>query len=144
MDANTPTENASLRQPNIEPKRRPSGLRRFARTLMLIIIAGLVFCIYWFYFNKYGEGERTGILVKITRKGNLFKTDEGEMWLSCRQVTNPEKFYFSVGNDSLAKVLKALQDDCVQLTYTQYRAALPWRGETKYIITAVSPIQKTQ
>jgi hypothetical protein len=144
MDANKTPNSSSIRQPNIEPKQRRSGFKRFSRTLVLIIVAILAFCIYWFYFNKYGEGERTGILVKITRKGNVFKTEEGEMWLSCRQVTNPEKFYFSVANDSIAKVLKALQDDCVQLTYTQYRAALPWRGDTRYIITAVSAIQKAQ
>jgi hypothetical protein len=29
----------------------------------------------------------------------------------------------------------------VQLSYTQYRASLPWRGDTKYIITAVTRIQ---
>ena len=64
------------------------------------------------------------------------------MWLSCRQMSNPEKFYFSVTNDSVTNVLKNLQDECVQLTYTQYRAVLPWRGDTKYIITGVIPIKK--
>ncbi len=141
MDAINP-DSSSVNKPNIKPKKRSTAFRRFARTLMVVFLASLIFCIYWFYFNKYGEGERTGILVKITRKGNVFKTDEGEMWLSCRQVTNPEKFYFSVVSDSIAKVLKALQDDCVQLTYDQYRASLPWRGDTKYIVTGVVPVRR--
>jgi hypothetical protein len=119
-----------------------TGLRRFARILMIILFLILAFCIYWFFFNRYGNGERTGVLIKITHKGNIFKTDEGEMWLSCRQVTNPERFYFSVSTDSLALVLKNLQDECVQLTYTQYRASLPWRGDSKYIVTGVVPINK--
>jgi hypothetical protein len=122
--------------------KKVSGLKRFARTFMIVTIAILIFCIYWFFFNKYGNGERTGVLVKITHKGNVFKTDEGELWLSCRQVTNPEKFYFSVASDSIAKALMNLQDECVQVTYTQYRAKLPWRGDTKYIVTGVIPIQK--
>ena len=122
--------------------KRPGGLRRFAKIFVISFFLILVFCIYWFFFNKYGNGERTGVLIKITHKGNIFKTDEGEMWLSCRQVTNPEKFYFSVSTDSLALVLKNLQDECVQLTYTQYRASLPWRGDTKYIVTGVVPINK--
>lgn len=143
MDSTT-TEPFSSQKANSKPKQKISRFRKFTRTLIAIAAASLIFCIYWFYFNKYGDGERTGILVKITRKGNLFKTHEGELWLSCRQVTNPEKFYFSVVNDSIAFVLKELQDDCVQLTYKQYRGSLPWRGDTKYIVTEVTPIQKDQ
>jgi hypothetical protein len=123
-------------------RKRELGFRRFAGRFAIALILVLGFSIYWFFFNKYGKGERTGVLIKITHKGNIFKTDEGEMWLSCRQVTNPEKFYFSVTNDSLALVLKDLQDECVQLTYSQYRGSLPWRGDTKYIVTGVVPIRK--
>ena len=115
---------------------------RFLRNTVIIIIGLAAFSIYWFFFNKYGEGERKGTLIKITHKGNIFKTDEGEMWLSCRQTMNPEKFYFSVTNDSIATVLKNLQDECVQVTYVQYRASLLWRGDNKYIVTGVIPIRQ--
>jgi hypothetical protein len=114
--------------------------KRFARMFFLVFFLILAFVIYWFFFNKYGNGERTGILVKVTHKGNIFKTDEGEMWLSCRQMTNPEKFYFSVTSDSIAKVLMNMQDECVQLSYVQYRATLPWRGDSRYIVMGVTPI----
>ncbi|MFI5131872.1 MAG: hypothetical protein ACHQFX_17845 [Chitinophagales bacterium] len=120
--------------------RRKAG--RILRTTTIIIILVLVFTIYWFFFNRYGEGERKGTLIKITHRGNIFKTDEGEMWLSCRQTMNPEKFYFSVTNDSIAVVLKNLQDECVQVSYVQYRAFLPWRGDNKYIVTGVTPIRQ--
>jgi hypothetical protein len=116
---------------------------RFFRNTVIIILLLAALAIYWFYFNKYSDGERKGTLIKITHKGNVFKTDEGEMWLSCRQTMNPEKFYFSVTNDSLASVLKNLQDECVQVTYVQYRATLPWRGDSKYIVTGVIPIKQT-
>ena len=116
-------------------------LRKNFRTFLFIVFLLLAFCVYWFFFNSYGKGERTGVLIKISRKGNIFKTNEGEMWLSCRQMTNPEKFYFSVKSDSIATVLTNLQDQCVQLTYTQYRKSLPWRGDTKYMVTGVIIIQ---
>lgn len=119
-----------------------SKFKRVTRTLMIIVMLGLVFSIYWFFFNKYSDGERTGVLIKISHKGNIFKTNEGEMWLSCRQMTNPEKFYFSIKSDSIANVLKTLQDECVQVTYTQYRASLPWRGDSKYIVTGVTTVKK--
>ena len=115
---------------------------RFLRNTIIIIILLATFTIYWFFFNEYGEGERKGTLIKITHKGNIFKTDEGEMWLSCRQTMNPEKFYFSVTHDSIAAVLKNLQDECVQVTYVQYRGSLPWRGDNKYIVTGVIPIRQ--
>jgi hypothetical protein len=115
---------------------------RFFRNVLIIIFLVAAFAVYWFFFNKYSDGERKGSLIKITHKGNVFKTDEGEMWLSCRQTMNPEKFYFSVTNDSIATVLKGLQDECVQVTYVQYRAILPWRGDSKYIVTGVVPIRQ--
>jgi hypothetical protein len=123
-----------------------AGLRKkagrfFRNTIIIVILLG-AFAIYWFFFNKYGDGERKGTLIKITHRGNIFKTDEGEMWLSCRQTMNPEKFYFSVTNDSLTILLKNLQDECVQVTYVQYRGSLPWRGDNKYIVTGVIPIRQ--
>lgn len=117
---------------------------RFFRITILIILAIGALAIYWFYFNRYGNGERKGTLIKITHKGNIFKTDEGEMWLSCKQTMNPERFYFSVTDDSVANLLKNLQDECVQVTYEQYRAKLPWRGDSRYIVTAVTAIRPTQ
>lgn len=125
------------------PKKR-SWFKRFARRFILVSVLIIAFLIYWFFYNVYSKGERTGILIKITHKGNVFKTDEGEMWLSCRQMTNPEKFYFSIQNDSIASLLKNLQDQCVQLSYKQYRSSLPWRGDTKYFITGVTPVKRDQ
>ncbi len=137
------TENIALsEQPLEQQPKKKSWFKRFSRNFLIVFILVLIFCIYWFFFNSYSKGERTGVLIKITHKGNVFKTDEGEMWLSCRQMTNPEKFYFSVTNDSVTTILKNLQDECVQLTYTQYRASLPWRGDTKYIVTGVVPIKR--
>jgi hypothetical protein len=118
--------------------------KRTFRTFMFILFLLAAFLIYWFFFNTYSDGERKGTLIKITHKGNVFKTDEGEMWLSCRNTINAEKFYFSVTNDSIATALKDLQDECIQLTYKQYRATLPWRGDSKYIVMGVTKIQPRQ
>jgi hypothetical protein len=118
--------------------------KRNFRAFLFLLVLLLAFLVYWFYFNVYSDGERKGTLIKITHKGNVFKTDEGEMWLSCRNTINAEKFFFSVTNDSIAIVLKNLQDECVQLTYIQYRAVLPWRGDSKYIVTGVVKIPPRQ
>jgi hypothetical protein len=110
-------------------------MKRILRISGLVILFCLAIYIYWFYFNVYSEGERKGVLVKVTKKGNLFKTNEGEMWLSCRQMVNIEKFYFSMSDQKLADTLANLQDQCIQVAYHQYRKTLAWRGETEYVVT---------
>ncbi len=109
-----------------------------AIVILLLLGAGLV---YWFYFNPYSEGERKGTLIKVTRKGNVFKTVEGEMWLSCRQMMNAEKFFFSITDKLLADSLMNLQDECLQLTYRQFRQPLAWRGDSKYIVVGFKRVR---
>lgn len=123
---------------------RSSGFKRFTRTVVILSILIVAFCVWFFFFFRYSTGDRVGRLVKISTKGNIFQTHEGEMWISCRPTMYPEKFYFSVTNDSLMRVLKDLQDQCVQVTYTQYKATLPWRGDTKYIVTAVKAVSEAK
>lgn len=137
---------AAASSPAISPRKNSwkDRLKRNFRAFLFFLFLLLAFLVYWFYFNVYSDGERKGTLIKITHKGNVFKTDEGEMWLSCRNTINAEKFFFSVTNDSIALVLKNLQDECVQLTYVQYRAVLPWRGDSKYIVTGVVKIPPRQ
>ena len=129
-----------MQQPVLQRSPRRS-FRKVFRTLTLIVIAILAAAIYWFYFNIRSNGDRKGVLIKFSHKGNFFKTDEGEMWLGCRQTVNAEKYFFSVTDDSVAAILKNLQDECLQLEYKEYRATLPWRGESKYIVYGVKKIE---
>jgi len=116
-------------------------MKSFIWKIILVILLILAGVIYWVYFNVYSDGERKGTLIKLTKKGNVFKTVEGEMWLSCRQVVNAEKFYFSITDKKLADSLTNLQDECLQITYQQHRKTLPWRGDSEYIVTGFKRIQ---
>lgn len=116
-------------------------MRGFLGKIILVVLLLAVGAVYWFYFNVYSDGERKGTLIKVTKKGNVFKTIEGEMWLSCRQLLNPEKFYFSVEDKNLGDSLMNLQDECLQLTYKQYRKSLPWRGDSKYIVIGFTRVK---
>lgn len=122
-------------------KKPRSKLRKYFRTFVLLVCAAITIFIYWNYFNVKSNGDRKGVLIKFSHKGNIFKTDEGEMWLGCRQTVNAEKYFFSVTNDSIAGILKNLQDECLQIEYKEYRSTLPWRGESKYIVFGVKKIQ---
>jgi hypothetical protein len=116
--------------------------KRTLRIVTLIIILILGVFIFWKYFYTYSEGYRAGLLQKFTRKGNIFKTYEGEMILS--SVTSSanvalasEKFLFSVTNDSLASVLDTLQGRFVTIHYKQKNGKLIWRGDTPYFVDRV-------
>ena len=118
---------------------KKSGFRKFLWRFSLIAILVLAFLVYWFYFNVYSDGERTGLLTKLSHKGNVFKTYEGEVLIgNFQQAPNvmvPEKFYFSVKSEKLADTLMKLQGKVISLKYFQYRKNLPWRGESVYLVT---------
>ncbi|TCJ13312.1 hypothetical protein EPD60_13050 [Flaviaesturariibacter flavus] len=122
--------------------RTRSGARRIISSILLLGLLLLGIFVYWHYFNTYSEGNRFGLLQKFSRKGNLFKTYEGELILSSVTGNNnvpiaSEKFFFSVSEDSVATRLLQLEGHRVSLHYTEKRGALFWRGESKYIVDGV-------
>jgi len=128
---------------NVPPQktRRKKG-SKIISTILFIFLAVLVGFIFWKYYFTYSDGERFGLLQKFSRKGNIFKTYEGEMILSSvRGNTNvtiaSEKFYFSVGNKIIADQLMRLQGRSVTVHYKQKNGTLPWRGESEYIVDSV-------
>jgi len=108
-------------------------------TFLFLIIAGF---IYWSFFFTFSDGYRAGLLQKFSRKGNIFKTYEGEMILSSVQSNKnvalaSEKFVFSVADVDVALQLEKLQGKNIIVHYTEKNHALPWRGETVYIVSSV-------
>jgi hypothetical protein len=119
-------------------------MKKFLIWGTLIVLVILSFLIYWNYYNTYSEGNRSGILQKFSRKGNIFKTYEGELIMSSIASTSnvtlaSEKFFFSVVSDSLAQTMFNLEGRHVTVHYEQKRKSLPWRGETPYVISSVRP-----
>lgn len=100
---------------------------------ILIIILGVTGYSYWFYYNQYSDGYREGVLQKFSRKGNVFKTYEGEiiqMGFGQRgSYINAQYFFFSVNDERIADTLEKSMGKIVKVHYTQYRRNLPWRGE---------------
>ena len=107
-----------------------------------ILLVFLSFLFYWNYYNTYSEGNRAGILQKFSKKGNLFKTYEGELVMSSIASTvnttiASEKFLFSVKEENIAKALFELEGKRVTLQYEQKRSHLPWSGETNYFVIGI-------
>ena len=117
-------------------KRNYSGFFFKLILVILIIGAGL---FWWKFYYTYSDGYRAGILQKLSHKGNLVKTYEGELIMSSVVSNNnvalaSEKFYFSVANDSLAQQMMQMEGKYVRLHYEQKKGKLFWRGESTYIV----------
>lgn len=117
-------------------------MRKFISIFTIVFILLLAGFIFWKYYFTYSDGYRSGLLQKFSKKGNVFKTYEGEMILSSiRSNANTsiasEKFLFSVSHKETAQKLEQLQGRTVTVHYHEKNGTLPWRGETQYIVDSV-------
>jgi len=117
-------------------------MKKFAFVSLLVIILIFSLGIYWKYSFTYSEGYRAGLLQKISYKGNIFKTYEGEMILSSIQSnTNvaiaSEKFFFSVTDKAVAVQLEKVQGESVIVHYVEKNGPLPWKGESNYFVDSL-------
>jgi hypothetical protein len=115
--------------------------------IALLILIGLFIFSYW---GTYSEGIRSGMVVKISKKGWLFKTHEGQLNLQTFGANKSpnivsESFEFSVesNNQGVVKALEeaSLSGERVSLAYTERLVRFPWRGDTKYFITKVERVE---
>jgi hypothetical protein len=117
------------------PKTLP---RRAISIFAFVIIAAVaLFALYtWVVLHwSYSEGERAGYLQKLSRKGWLCKTWEGEILLSSMPGAIPERFAFTVRDENVVRQLQAAMGQRVQLTYEQH-IGVPTScfGETEYFV----------
>src|SRR6202140_3627021 len=76
--------------------------------LTLLVIPPLIFSGWaWLTLHwAYSTGERAGYIQKISKKGWLCKTWEGELAMANLPGTMPQIFSFTVRNDSMAQVIE--------------------------------------
>jgi len=125
------------------PVKKKRHLFRNVLILILILVVGI---FTFLYFGIYDEGVRAGNVVRVSKKGIIFKTYEGQLNLQsfgALKGTTPfaETFDFSVANNKPEVIREleavALSGERVNLHYIKRYNIFPWRGETKYFITSV-------
>lgn len=91
----------------------------------------------------YSRGDRAGYVQKLSKKGWICKTWEGELAMVNIPGAMQERFPFTVRSDSLAAAMNKLMGSQVSLTYEEHRG-VPGTcfGETNYYVTAVRPVGK--
>ncbi|SEK42809.1 hypothetical protein SAMN04488008_101462 [Maribacter orientalis] len=104
--------------------------------LSLILIGGIYYA--FIYFVSFSEGVRSGELIKVSHKGVIVKTWEGEI---SQGISGAQIFAFSVldKDKDVIEKLKEYQGQYVKVNYIERYATFFWLGDTKYFITAVEP-----
>ncbi len=120
--------------------------RKTTRVVLLgLLIIILAFVAYtWFVLTwSYSAGERAGYVQKLSKKGWVCKTWEGEMALISMPGTVAEKFPFTVRDDKIAEEINRSIGKRVALTYEQH-LGIPTSciGETQYFIVAVKAVDE--
>jgi hypothetical protein len=89
----------------------------------------------------YSSGERTGYIQKISKKGWLCKTWEGELAMTTVPGTAPQIFQFTVRKDATAYQIEQAAGKRVALAYEQHKGVpSSCFGETEYFVTGVRPL----
>lgn len=97
----------------------------------------------WFVLTwSYSTGERAGYVQKLSKKGFIAKTWEGELAMVSMPGQAPEIFFFTVPSDSVAEKINASLGKRVKLKYEQH-IGVPSRlfGETEYFVTDVIVVE---
>jgi hypothetical protein len=130
----------------MKSSQNPGKKRHFFRNMLIIILVLMIGIFAFTYFGIYDEGVRAGTVLRVSKKGIIFKTYEGQLNLDsfgALKGTTPfaETFNFSVEKNKADVVREleavALSGERVNLHYIKRYVGFPWRGETKYYITQV-------
>jgi len=123
-------------------------LKRILRWLLAgILVIGILIMVFLHYAN-YSTGFRAGVPIKLSQKGYIIKTWEGEMNIggltTSAEGVIPTSWEFTVsrsGDDVREAINNAMVGGKrVKLYYHEKYARLFWRGDTKYFVYKVEEI----
>jgi hypothetical protein len=102
--------------------------------VVLLAVAYFAVVLSW----SYSSGERAGWVQKLSKKGWLCKTWEGELSLVSMPGAAPEKFLFTVRDEAVAEQINKVIGKRVALHYEE-KVGLPTScfGDTRSFVSAV-------
>lgn len=108
--------------------------------IVLALLAGYTwFVVSW----SYSTGERAGWVQKLSHKGWVCKTWEGELSMVAMPGAAPEKFLFSVWSDDVAEQINRNMGKRVSLHYEEkYGIPTSCFGETRYFVTRITMVDQ--
>lgn len=127
--------------------------KRLRRLLLWALLAVFLFVLgYIFIYANFtiSKGSTSGVLTNITYKGVLFKTYEGNLntgTINFNPNFPPDSrtqamngWNFSVPSKAIYEKLDELQGQRVKLFYRKKVKAMPWQGQTNYLVYDVKKL----
>ncbi|QQS31357.1 MAG: 6-phosphogluconate dehydrogenase [Sphingobacteriales bacterium] len=124
-------------------------MRFFKRLLIYALVISVVAAIGYYFFAQMtlSEGSRAGYLVKISKKGVVFKTYEGQLNLAgmgqggVANMSEENVWNFTAANETVFYELQKQEGKKVALHYKERYKVFPWQGETRYFVYRVETVE---
>lgn len=123
------------------------SIKKFFKWLSILLIPLLLFVIYTFFTLHwvYSSGERVGFVQKISQKGFICKTYEGEQVLVTVPGTQAEKFFFTAKNEAVYNKINETNGQRVRLIYKQHKwIPTSCFGDTEYFVYDVKVLKNQE
>jgi restriction endonuclease Mrr len=107
-------------------------------SILVLLLAGAAGYTWLTLHWSYSTGERSGYVQKLSKKGYVCKTWEGEMAMVSMPGTLSEKFLFTIPDAAVAARINASVGKRVALQYEQHKwVPSSCFGDTEYFVTDV-------
>ena len=126
-------------------RRKGRYWRKVRNIIFLVLLLGFFSWGGIRYYYPFAEGVKSGKLNYVVYKGFVFKTYEGKLIQSGLRSSDSggiqsNEFVFSVAKKDIAEKLMHAGGKTVELHYTEYFGAIPWRGYSRYVVDNIVSI----
>ena len=121
---------------------KKSGFSRVVLWITLAVVLLLAAFFWYRYLFVFGEGVKSGVLNFAVKKGYVFKTYEGKLiqegfGRGTGGALTSYEFEFSVDDPKVFQQLELNSGKRFDLHYKEYNGALPWRGNSRYVVDRI-------
>jgi hypothetical protein len=112
-------------------------LRLAIGAVLLLVVGTALYTVVTLNYS-YSKGERVGFVQKLSKRGWVCKTDEGDLAMVNMAGQQAQMFSFTVRDDQVAKQIEDLSGHRVVLEYEEHKG-IPSScfGDTPYFVTSV-------
>lgn len=123
-----------------------SAFAKFLKWMFWIILLPLLLLSLYTWASLtwvYSYGERIGYVQKLSHKGWVCKTWEGELVLVTVPGTQAEKFYFTVRDPAVITKVNQLAGERVRLLYKEHKGVpSSCFGETSHYVYDIDEVKE--
>lgn len=113
-------------------------LRRILIGGGLFVVLGSALYVFATLNFSYSKGERVGFVQKLSKRGWVCKTNEGELAMVNMPGQPAVMFDFTVRDDAVAKQIESFAGHRVEIQYEEHRGVpSSCFGDTQYFVVGV-------